>query len=340
MRRWVVTGLILMAFIPACKKREPDKLLERTGFLMDTVVHVSVFGAAGSEQAMQSALDRCFREMSRLEGMTSIHVDTSETAEIVRRAGKDSVSVSPETVAVLRRAAQVSESSDGAFDVTIGAIKDLWGFDASNPKVPGPDAIRRLVRHTGYRGIALRNGKAYLNDPDARIDLGGIAKGYIVDRAVQVLRDSKIRAGILQAGGDMFVFGKHPGRPFWRIGVKHPRNTDAGDGMIGVIETDGEQGISTSGDYERYFMIGGKRYHHILDPKTGYPARGCVSVTIVAPDAMTSDAYSTTVFVLGPEKGMELIERHPEIEGLIISEENGRLIQRVSTGLKSKYKSM
>jgi thiamine biosynthesis lipoprotein len=339
MKRVFVTILVVIAFLTACRKQALVKPVERTGFLMDTVVHISVYDAAVSEDGVQSAIDKCFQEMSRLEGMMSIHVDTSEIAEIVRGADKDSVAVSPETFTVLRRAIEVFDASGGAFDVTIGAVKDLWAFDAPNPKVPDPDAIRRLVQHVGSRKIVLHSGKAFLNDPNVRIDLGGIAKGYIVDRAVQVLRGAKIRAGILQAGGDMVVFGKRPGRKFWRIGVKHPRNSNVENGLIGLIETEGEKGISTSGDYERYFMVGGKRYHHILNPKTGYPATRCISVTIVAPNAIVSDAFSTAVFVLGPKKGMELIERLPELEGIIISEENGQIKQFLSTGLKSKYKS-
>ena len=166
------------------------------------------------------------------------------------------------------------------------------------------------------------------------IELGGIAKGFIVDEAVSYLASHGIRSGIVEAGGDLRIFGRHPKRDTWRIGVKHPRQTS--DALYGIIETR-EASVATSGDYERYFINKGHRYHHILDPRTGYPASKCLSVTIVAENALSADAYATGVFVMGPVEGIRFIENTPGIEGIIIYFEQEKLQSRISRGLVSKF---
>jgi thiamine biosynthesis lipoprotein len=268
--------------------------------------------------------------------MTTAHVDTSDISSINRKAGKEPAAVRPETFRLLEQSLALSKQMDGAFDVTLGAIKSLWGFDTENPSIPPDRAIRRLVRFTGSSQIVLGKGTAFLRSPDTRIDLGGLGEGYLIDRGVRMLRDAGITAGIVEATGDLVAFGRNPKRGMWRIGVKHPRDPEGG--LIGVIETD-EASVATSGDYERYFVTDGKRYCHILDPKTGYPAdNGCISVTVLAPNALVADAFATGVFVMRPEMALALIERTPGLEGIIMTEENGQIRQMVSRGLQSKYK--
>lgn len=163
------------------------------------------------------------------------------------------------------------------------------------------------------------------------VDLGGIAKGLIINRGVDVLREAGIQSGIIEAGGDLRIFGNHPVREKWNIAIRHPRSDEGA--FFGVLATD-ETGIATTGDYERYFYNDGKRYHHILDPQTGYPAEGCISVTVVAESALLADAYATAVFVLGIDEGMALIDRLPSVDGIIIYEEEDRIQYKISERLQ------
>lgn len=305
---------------------------------MDTVVRVSVWDSSFKESELTPILDRCFREMEKLEQRLSIHIDTSEVSRIVQSAGKNPVLVSQIVFDLFPVIHHIWQNSDGAFDMTIGSLKILWGFeDQRSPHVPSPDSILLCLKTVGFHKVKYSQSRVYLSSPGMKLDFGGIAKGYIIDQAVRGLRDAGIKAGIVEAGGDLFVFGKRPGKKYWRIGVRHPRYHDVKKEVIGFIETKGNVGIATSGDYERYFIHKGKRYHHVLDPKTGYPASGCISVTILAKDAMHADAWATAIFVLGPEKGMKLIEQSPEIEGLIFYLQNSKIVFQVSSGLQKYY---
>lgn len=232
---------------------------------------------------------------------------------------------------LLKKSIEVSEATGGAFDATVGAIKSAWNFEADHPRVPDASQIRSLLPRVNFRKILFTKDSVFLSDSGMRIDMGGIAKGLVIDRGVGVLRETGVRAGLVEAGGDLRIFGRHPYREKWKIGIRHPRSHEGE--LIGVLETDASS-IATSGDYERYFIQDGKRYHHILNPKTGYPAEGCISVTIVAESALLADAYATAVFVLGPKDGMALIERLDALEGIIVFKKENVLETLVSAGLR------
>jgi FAD:protein FMN transferase len=334
MRRSFLALLFPILALFACGGGKPAKPVERSGFLRDTHVRVTVFDASVPADSVQRAIDRCLAEMAALEGLTTAHADTSAISRINGRAGREPVAVPPEIGELLRKAAALSVETEGAFDFTLGALKRLWGFDSEHPAVPDSASVRALLAAAGPEKLVLGEGTAFLADRGAAIDLGGLGEGLLIDRGVRVLRQAGVKAGIVETSGELRTFGRKPGRKPWRIGVRHPR--DPGGGLIGILSL-GEAGVSTSGDYERFFMENGKRYCHILDPATGYPARRCISATIVAADALTADAFDTAVFVLGPEKGMALIEKLPGIEGIIMTEKDGRITQLVSSGLKSRY---
>jgi thiamine biosynthesis lipoprotein len=169
----------------------------------------------------------------------------------------------------------------------------------------------------------------FLEKPGMRISLGGIAKGYAVDRAVEVLRESGIQGGIVSAGGDLKAFGKREDGGPWKVGVRNPRDPSKNISVIPVSNL----AVATSGDYERYRVVGGRRYHHIIDPRTGYPSRGCMSVTVVTEQALEADALATAVFVLGPERGRALLEKLPDVEGILV-DGDGRIV--ASSGLSGK----
>ena len=330
MRRYnCILGLLLFVFV-SCRNSAQQAPVEQTRFLMDTAVRVAVYDREIPRRKIDVAIDRAFEAMKEIEAKTSIHIDTSEVSRMNQAAGGNTVRISSETMDILYRAIETSRTTQGAFDVTIGVIKSLWAFDSDNPSVPDESFIRSLLSKVDYRKIHLRDTEAFLSEPGMQIDMGGIAKGFVIDQGVQSLKKSGIHSGLVEAGGDLRILGLHPRRNRWKIGVRHPRS-QAGE-LIGVIETD-ETSIATSGDYERYFIKDGKRYHHILDPNTGFPASGCVSVTIVTESALMADALATAVFVLGHEEGMSLIDRLEGVEGLILYEEEG-LKYNISDGLQ------
>jgi thiamine biosynthesis lipoprotein len=288
----------------------------------------------GDEAAAIAAFDEVFAEFDRLESLLSIWRDGSDVQRLNAAAGIHPIEVSPETLEVLAMARQVGDWTDGKFDVTFAAQADLWKFDHDQDNsLPSPDAIRQRLPLIDYRRVEFdaTAKTAFITRKGMRVHFGGIGKGYAVDRAVAVLRGRGLRDFMVQAGGDMYVAGKRGDR-MWRLGIQDPRG--AADSIFASLELS-DATFSTSGDYERFFIKDGRRFHHIIDPDIGEPATGCRSVTIVSDRAVVADGLSTGVFVLGPAKGMALIERLPQVEGVIVTADNQVL---VSSGLQDRLK--
>ena len=327
-----IVGIVSLCLV-SCQNPGGKKPVEQTRFLMDTVVRVAVYEETLSKEKIGNAIDRAFQVMEEAEVRTSVYVDSSEVVRINDASGRRRVPILPETFSLLKQSVEVSVATGGAFDITVGAIKSAWHFEADHPHVPDASEIRSLLPRVNFRRILLGKDNVLLAERGMRIDMGGVAKGFVIDQGVGVLKGAGIRAGLIDAGGDLRIFGQHPYRDRWKIGIRHPRSHEGE--LIGVLETDASS-IATSGDYERYFIQDGKRYHHILDPKTGYPAEGCISVTVVAESAVLADAYATAVFVLGPAEGMTLIEHRDDLEGLIVFEKENVLGTLVSSGLRDR----
>ena len=330
MKYLLLTVLLILLEGVSCSRIYEKQPVEETRFMMDTVVHISIYDHKLPERKIRKAIDKAFAEMSRIEAMTSLSVDTSYVSRISKESGMAAVNVPSEVFSLLKSSVIVSDKTQGAFDITIGVIKNQWGFDSEHPHVPKVSVIHSLLSLVNYHNIKFIDRKVMLTQSGMVIDLGGIAKGYIIDQGVRVLQKEGIKSGIVEAGGDLRIFGHHPYRKMWRIGIRHPRKSEGK--LIAVLETN-EASIATSGDYERYFIQNGKRYHHILDPKTGFPARGCVSVTIVTKNALLADGYATGIFVLGPKRGIALIDSLPSVEGVIIYTKGDTLKYIVSKGL-------
>jgi len=279
-----------------------------------------------------SAFEEVFREFDRLDRLMTTWRDDSDVQRVNAAAGDHPVPVAPEVRDVLHLAREASELTDGKFDITFGALADLWKFDQDQDNtVPDPADIARRLPLIDYRKVEVDDaaGTAFIARKGISIHLGGIGKGYAVDRAVAILHERGLNDFIIQAGGDLYAGGVKGDRP-WRLGIRDPRGPI--DKSFAAIDlSDGT--FSTSGDYERAFLKDGRRYHHILDPATGQPARGCRSVTLVTPRAVFADALAKGVFILGAEKGLALIERLPDVEGVIVSDTNEVL---VSSGLKDR----
>lgn len=325
---------VFLFTLSSCQKAKHFQPVERTQFLMDTVVRIAVYHSESNPERTEAAIQKAFDAMREVEAKTSSHRPDSDVSKLIQSSG-EWIELCSDTEMILKEAIRVSRSTTGAFDATVGVVKELWGFYSENPTVPGQKDIDALLPLIDYHQIELDGSRARLRRQGAGLDLGGIAKGFNIDRAIAVLQNSGVTSALVDAGGDLRILGSHPTNPHWRIGIKHPRPETKS--LYGVIETD-PVSIATSGDYERFFIQNGKRYHHILDPGTGRPASGCVSVTLVTEKAMLADAYATAVFVMGPEQGMAFIESQPALEGLILYEENDKLRMVISEGLKTKVK--
>lgn len=284
------------------------------------------------ESTTVAAFDQVFREFDRLEALLSVWKPGSDVVRMNEAAGRQAVTVSPDTVLVLEAAAQASEWTGGKFNITFGALADIWKFDHDQDNtVPDRQAIAARLPLVDYRLVQVdrAKGTAFIRKAGARVHLGGIGKGYAVDRAAAILRERGLRDFLIQSGGDLYVAGRNHEVP-WKLGIADPRGTNGQ--TFATLEL-GDGTFSTSGDYERFFIKDGVRYHHLLDPDRGEPATGTRSVTIVTDSAMLADTLSTGVFILGPVQGMALIEKLEQVEGVIVTAANQVLI---SSGLRGR----
>jgi thiamine biosynthesis lipoprotein len=276
--------------------------------LMGTVVETTA-RYADITHCKQALLD-AYHEMERVENLLSYQKSGSEISKINTSAGIKPVHVSEETFTILQRSVKYAEKLRGLFDITIGPVSSLWGF--SSPEgghlPPKKEIIRRLTQ-VDYRNLQLntQDTTVFLKKKGMLIDLGGIAKGYAIDRASAVLKQNGITDFIVNAGGDIYVSGQKDLKTLWRIGVKDPRNEGE---LIARFDLK-DYAVATSGDYERFIIVGGKRYHHIFDPRTGYPGQLAQSATTFAPTAEEADVLATFLFILGPEQAQQDKFTHP-----------------------------
>ena len=303
---------------------------------MGTSVHLIAFPSAKlDEAATKRALERAYEEMLRLEKVLSEWRPDSEVSAINQGAGKP-ISVGADTFAVIDKSVWAGTVSNGSFDITFQSMSELWKFgDAAEtqPKVPTEAEVLAKKKLVDYRRLRLDPKSRSVTVPaGVRIGLGGIAKGYIVDRAAALLRSAGLGDFLVQAGGDLFGSGRKPDGSRWVSGIQDPRAPQGR--YFAMIELE-NHAFSTAGDYARSYVVGGKRYHHIIDPHTGYPATACRSVTVWAPDAFIADAIDDGIFILGPEKGLKLIESIEGAGAVIVDAKNNVII---SERLKGKVK--
>lgn len=310
---------------PSDGEEAQSYLISESRALMGTGVIIKVVGNDRAE--MDRAVKEAFEEISRLEQIMSNFIPTSELSRINQQAGKAPVVVSRDLFSVIRQSLMFSNLTEGRFDISFASVGKLWDFRSG--VVPSPEAIARQLPFVDYRKIRLneKESSVFLPYPEMEIGLGGIGKGYAVDRAMETLARHGIQNAVVMAGGDTMIKGKK-GKDLWRVGLRDP---DHKDKILAVLPLE-DQAVSTSGDYERFFIKDGVRYHHILDTKTGYPAKLCRSVTLLAKDATTTDGLTKGVFILGPERGMALVERLGGVEAVIIDAQ-GKI--HLSSGLTS-----
>ena len=320
-------GLLLIIYLlPSWRGAGPER---RAHVAMGTVVTVKLYG---DPETTRNAMESGTAEIDRIESIMSHYSGTSELARVESLAAISAAVCSPELAQVIRRSQELSRSSDGAFDITVGAYSRLWNF-ADGPAVPNPVALKSARERVDYRLVQLDGNSLRLHKPGVRLDLGAAAKGYAVDRATTTFQRLGVACGLIEAGGDIRYWGRKPDGSPWRFGIQHPRLPDA----IIEVEDIGLSALATSGDYEQYFESGGQRFHHILDPKTGYPARVSVSATVWAENALDADILATAAFVMGPLDAISWIESLPRTEALIFFDRDGELDQRATSGIVGRF---
>mgnify|MGYP001819851937 CR=1 FL=1 len=282
--------------------------------MMGTEVSVHLW--SDDPEAGRLALEKVFQEAARIDRLMSTYKDESEISKINREAAKKAVVAGDELFGLIRRSLDISVLTHGAFDITFDSVGQHYDFRSRLR--PDADTVETERAHIDYRLVKLNQsaGTVRFLEEGVRINLGGIAKGYVVERGVEILRRRNISNAIVTAGGDSRLLGDRRGRP-WMVGIRDPRN----DGQVAISVPLADEAISTSGDYERYFDEDGVRYHHIIQPSTGEPAGGVHSATVFGPDAVITDALSTSVFVMGVDRGLRLIGSLPDYESIVIDDE-------------------
>ena len=319
---------LVLYFLPPPPPAEP---VREGRLVLGTLVTVKLYGDA---EVVRLPVERAYAALDRVDSLMSRYRDDGALRRLEQSAQKG-VQTPAELAAVLARSQRFAALTGGAFDCTVGALSRLWNFpDALAP--PDSAAVDSALALVGYEGLQVEGEIVRIGRPGTRLDLGAAAKGYAVDRMVAVFEEAGIAGGLIDAGGDIRYWGAKPdGRP-WVFGVQHPRDPKR------YIEVDdlGLAAIATSGDYQQYFEWEGARYHHLLDPRTGYPARACVSATVWAGTALDADILSTAVFVLGPERGLALVAELEGVEALVFYERDGQLEYRASAGVDGRFRFM
>ncbi|MEW5816332.1 MAG: FAD:protein FMN transferase [Spirochaetota bacterium] len=302
----------------------------KTEFLLGTTCTIKLY-----DRTTSAVFEKAFARIREIESEMSVTDERSELSAVNRAAGSAPVPVSEDTFFVCSKAYEYSLKSGGAFDISIGPIVTLWGIGTEHARVPVPDEIRQRLSKVDYRKIVLneKEGTLFLKEKGMGLDVGGIAKGFAADEVVKVLKADGINRGIIDLGGNIYAFGKKSPKQSWRIGIQEP-GKERGS-YIGIVEVENTSVVS-SGNYERFFIKDGVRYHHILDPKTGYPVQnGLTDVTIISRSSIEADALSTAVFVLGIERGFQLINSLKGVEGIMLTEDHKIYL---SSGIKKTFK--
>ena len=314
-RRWAL-AVLAVALAAGCK-RAPQQYKE-TRPLMGTLVSITTFGE--DREKLREATTAAFQRMKEAAALFNKYDKTSELSKLNQAGQGKSEVVSDELALVLKKSLEVSDVSGGAFDVSVGPLLKLWREAGKAGERPEATALADAKRRVGYKHLQLDQAKrsVALTAPGMQLDLGGIAKGFVVDEGVRTLAARGVTHALVDAGGDLYARGERPGNEggLWHVGVRDPSNRKA---ILAQTLALKELAVATSGDYERYVEIEGERFSHIVDPRTGNPVKQSASVTIIAKDTMTADALATAVSVLGPVEGLKLIESLPGVEAMVIT---------------------
>jgi len=306
-----------------------DRFYEMESFCMGTIISQKVYG----ENAKIAAIE-VEDEMKRLERLMSFFLESSEVSKLNRAAGQYEVELSDEVLFVLNKAKYYSEICKGSFDITIAPLARLWGIFTSSEKIPLQEEVNEALKLIGHNYLSINNElkTSKLEKSGQCVDLGAIAKGYAADRAIEIYKQHKIESAFVNLGGNVAVLGNKPNGDSFRVGIQNPL-LQRGQ-CLGAVNA-ANKTVVTSGDYVRYFEKDNKKYHHILDPRTGYPAESSlISTTIVSKESIVADALSTAIFILGLEAGIKLIDRQEDMEAIFITKDKEIYVTK---GLKEDF---
>lgn len=309
---WVV---IFVFFHTPSLVANPDILLKKRANLMGSVFEISLVGtdSASLEYQIQLVID----EIERIENLISEWRPNTQISEVNRNAGIRPVKVDREVFELTRRAISYSILSDGAFDISVAALDKIWRFDGSMDALPLDAAVQNSVTKVGFEKIELDSiaSTIFLKQSGMKIGFGSIGKAYAADRGRHILQEMGVKGGLINASGDIALWGKPPGKKSWSIGISDPEKPYKITRKLRMKEG----AVATSGNYQKYVMFNGVRYSHIINPRTGYPATELASVTVIGPMAEFANALSTSVMVLGVKKGLKLMERYPQYRFVMIT---------------------
>ncbi|MGG5462872.1 FAD:protein FMN transferase [Clostridium sp. B9] len=328
LRNIIILLLLILTFnLKACTtNKEP---VSQSNFFMGTLVNLTLY-----DKTDEKIFQKIFNEISKIEKQLSLNITTSEINEINNNAGIKPVKVSESTFNIIEKSIEISELSNGYFDITIGPLVQLWDIGTANAKVPTETEINSTIKLINFNNIILdsSNSSVYLEKEDMIIDLGGIAKGYIADIICNILIEEGVEKAIIDLGGNIFALGEKSNKAPWNIGIQNPFENRGVP--LGTLEISNKS-IVTSGIYERFFEEDGVKYHHILNPKTGYPFNNDLSsVTIISDKSLDGDALSTAVFALGFSEGLKLIESLENVDAIFVTTDKEVFL---SSNIKSNF---
>ncbi|APQ74945.1 thiamine biosynthesis protein ApbE [Clostridium botulinum] len=328
-----VTILLLCICLPlvfvGCDSKSEEPVSRET-YLMGTIINIKAYGK-DADKAVQASVDK----ISDIENKMSLNISTSEVNKINKNAGIAPVKVSKNTFDVVKASLIYSEKSEGSFDITVEPLVSLWGIGTDKARIPSKDEINNALKLINYKDVIIneKESTVMLKRKGQAIDLGAIAKGYTADELKKVLLNYNVSSAFLSLGGNVYVLGNKPDKTPWKIGVQNPLEP-RGD-YLGIVSVS-DKSVVTSGNYERFFERNGKRYHHIFDTKTGYPAeKGLISVSIISDKSIDGDALSTSVYTLGLDEGKKLIESLKDVEAVFVT--NDKKVY-ITSGLKDTFK--
>ena len=325
--KWALASLFLAGALITFFFSTRAQLLEQENFLMGTFVRLSAYGDRHTGQLLHESM----AIIGSLDATLSLHQPGSEIARLNAHAGEKPIPVSSETMELLQIAIKWAEESNGAFDPTVAPLVKLWGIGGLQPRVPSKKELIRGVELVNYRDIQISGDTVFLRRVGQGVDLGGIAKGYAADEVASFLRKNNVSSALIDLGGNVVVIGAKKDKKPWNIGIQNP-DLPRGNALGFLSVTD--RSVVTSGTYERFFELDGRRYHHILSPKTGAPAlSGLESVTVVSQYSADGDALSTAFFVMGIQKSTELLKKLSDIEAVFVQREKDHYRIQLTGGL-------
>lgn len=339
--KFLIIIMLIAAFaLSGCRQQVPSPApaspapsggpVAKSNFLLGTVVEITIY-----DQQDESIIDKAFARITEIEDkMTINNAETSEIIALNEASGKNEVKLSPDTFYVVEKGKEYYDISGGKFDITIGSVVKLWNIGTEYAAIPDKDVLAKAVERVDNNKLSLNKEKltAKLEDADMKVDLGAIAKGYAADEVARILKENNVKHAIINLGGNVLTIGGNPNGNPWKIGIQDPFNP-RGE-FLGIMPVK-DKTVVTSGTYERYFEENGKKYHHILDPRTGYPTENNLySVSIITDKSIDGDGLSTTTLLLGVEEGMKMIERLENVEAIFVTSDKQVY---VSSGLKKDF---